>query len=88
MQQTITNPNTFGDLDHYKSTLSGEMGENSLRRKIISLKKFISFVLDEGIKSILDHPLSYRLDSSPKDIALTRITFQDGLIRYLSKNVT
>ena len=63
MQQTITNPNTFGDLDHYKSTLSGEIGENSLRRKIISLKKFISFVLDER----------YQINFRPSSLIPTRL---------------
>ena len=39
--------NTFSDLDSYKFYLEGKIGDNSLRRKVISLKSFINFILKE-----------------------------------------
>ena len=37
--------NSFSDLDSYKASLIGKIGDNSLRRKVISLKNFIQFAL-------------------------------------------
>jgi site-specific recombinase XerD len=68
-KRPLSDINSFSDLDSYKQSLSGAVGDNSLRRKVISLKLFVEFVLRSQYKIEFKQPslIPARIESSKYD---------------------
>ena len=74
-KKSLSDINCFSDLDSYKASLAGEVGDNSLRRKVISLKSFVEFVLKS------QHEIEYKQPSLiPSRIESSKYDFQEDFL--------